>query len=458
MGKINEGTVVTVNGTPQTVWEASGQFVPIYDGQLVDMLYGQAAGTGQGQTHVPYGTSATASYLAQRDLNGQLNVPQTPTANGHAASKKYVDDKVADALPIEQNGDLIVGTSTAHIGTRLAIGSANQVLGVNSSGNGLEYKTINSVPAYTSSNANQKLSVNSLGTGLEWQTISSGGGSLGSLVELENTSGTTRPANILLASNRYSNNMPPVNSSTFYGNFLLGSQLKYSDAVIKSSSNELYGSLIVSPFYNSNTSGDLYCPASGSYNILFFDGNPLTSNYNSVVASRSIANVQNTENVSRSGQLTITDCVLPYAYISNNTHLSAYSSLLIYDCTYTSSRDFQCRNSIVNVAGTLTTNAYNITYFGGNSPKTAGGSILCAVSPEFVNQPTDQGNALAIFGNLPTYDNTVNSTDRLIVGAGSGTTHNNCFATGNDGTNDYIKIGDTKLTETQLTALIALLS
>lgn len=174
LGVINEGTVVTVGGVGQSVWNADTK-ISVYDGQLVDCLYGEAAGTGNGQTHVPYGTSATANYIVQRDINGQVEVPQTPTSNAHAASKKYVDDTATAVLPTEYAGDLIVGTSTAHQGTRLAIGSANQVLGVNSSGNGLEYKTINSVPAYTSNDNDKVLKVNSLGTDLEWGTVSSGG-------------------------------------------------------------------------------------------------------------------------------------------------------------------------------------------------------------------------------------------------------------------------------------------
>lgn len=49
-------------------------------------------------------------------------------------------------------------------------------------------------------------------------------------------------------------------------------------------------------------------------------------------------------------------------------------------------------------------------------------------------------------------------TNALVVGAGtSKDDRSNCFATGNDGTNDYIYIGDTKLTETQLQALLATL-
>lgn len=59
-------------------------------------------------------------------------------------------------------------------------------------------------------------------------------------------------------------------------------------------------------------------------------------------------------------------------------------------------------------------------------------------------------------GNYGTYS-TSNVNDVFMVGAGAAGALANCFATGNDGTNDYIKIGDTTLTEAQLTSLLALL-
>ena len=131
----------------------------------MDTLYGQAAGTGNGQTHVPYGTTATASYIAQRDLNGQLLVPETPTANNMAASKKYVDDN-ASISPIEYQGDLIVGNSQGKE-ARLAIGSAGQVLTVNSSGTDAGWADIDVLPAIGSGDAGKVLTVNSSETGTE---------------------------------------------------------------------------------------------------------------------------------------------------------------------------------------------------------------------------------------------------------------------------------------------------
>ena len=41
-----------------------------------------------------FGTSTTANLIVQRDGSGQLNVPITPTAAGHATSKQYVDNAI----------------------------------------------------------------------------------------------------------------------------------------------------------------------------------------------------------------------------------------------------------------------------------------------------------------------------------------------------------------------------
>lgn len=55
----------------------------------VSKIYGTAS-TGE-QTTITYSTSANASTIVQRTSNGNVNVA-APTANSHAATKKYVDD------------------------------------------------------------------------------------------------------------------------------------------------------------------------------------------------------------------------------------------------------------------------------------------------------------------------------------------------------------------------------
>ena len=70
---------------------------------------------------------------------------------------------------------------------------------------------------------------------------------------------------------------------------------------------------------------------------------------------------------------------------------------------------------------------------------------------------SNSSNSVFICGQYNEETN-YDSNDRLIVGCGTSTSvRANCFTTGNDGTNDYIKIGDTKLTEANLIALLATL-
>lgn len=221
LGKINEGTVVTVNGVPQTVWEAEGKFLPITDGLLVDTVYGQKAGTGQGQTHVPYGQQANGNALVQRDASGQVIVPATPSSSVMAASKGYVDNAVASAIPTAQAGDLIVGTSTAHVANRLAIGSSGQVLKVNSSGNGLEYGNIDALPAIQSGDAGKVLTVSANESGAEWATASGGGGG-GAFKYLTNTNSSTMSGMVVTGANA-SDNVTFSGSSGFtnYPNMIM---------------------------------------------------------------------------------------------------------------------------------------------------------------------------------------------------------------------------------------------
>lgn len=448
LGKINEGTVVTVNGVPQTVWEAAGQFVPLHEGELVNTLYGQAAGTGNGQTHVPYGTGTAANNIVQRDINGEINVPQTPSTNDKAASKKYVDDVVAGALPVQQAGDLIVGTGSGQV-TRLAIGSANQVLAVNSAGTGLEYETINSVPAYTSSDNDKVLKVNSTGTDLEWGAAG-GGGSVEGLKVMDNTAASpTENKNLIIAS--ASTNVPSVNNNDVYNNLFIDGTTRGASTLKSVSGYSSANNIILRACWN-YTWDNFYMLNRGNFNILIFDGNGSSSQRCPLYINRSYGNVAGL-NDCYTDQFTVNDCVLPYFYGRSGQKLQADKSLVIWTPSNTSgsNKKITFNTTICNVSGSISSDQSN-TYIGNS-----GASIINAWGLKLVGQPSDNGSGLAIFGKNPIYDISSNSTDRLIVGAGSGTTYANCFATGNDGTADYIKIGDTKITETQLQALLATL-
>ncbi len=422
LGAVNEGTVVTVNGTPQTVWEANGK-VSVSDGYLMNTLYGQAAGTGNGQTHVPYGTAATANYIPQRDANGQILVPETPTANNQAASKAYVDANAGGQSPIEYAGDLIVGNSSGEE-SRLAIGSAGQVLTVNSGANGLEYTSINSVPSYTNTDASKSLKVNSSGTGLEW---ASAGGSL-PLKSLNNLS--------IVAGCTTTVNDEAIESSTL-------SNVSYS--LILNNSTKLYlpsaitNSLILTgSAYNYNTSKKQSLTNSVTLNT----AGTLNSNGYGYV-NNSFYALSNAPTVNSNKEYTIKNsvvCLFSGIALSSANKLIFNRSLITGDTHtltgYSSSTDF----------------ALNEWVLGGQNH-----TVKCPSANMTENNATYAGRA--ILGQYGIWDGTdsASNTDMFMVGAGTATTKANCFATGNDGTNDYIKIGDTKITEAQLQSLLALL-
>ena len=437
LGQINEGTVVTVNDVGQAVWNADSK-VSVYEGQLVDTLYGQAAGTGNGQTHVPYGTAATANYIVQRDVNSQINVPNTPTANGHAASKKYVDDAVSAVLPTEQVGDLIVGTSTAHQANRLSIGSANQLLGVNSAGNGLEYKTINSVPAYTSGDADKALKVNSAGTGIEWGTVSSGGGGgYDTLVSIPGTANSiTR--NLFFARNT-SQTIPTSISGSAMGNLFIncaydqvGGSYKEGNIFLNSQlsmSSNLYttSNFIVSTDRNNFTITN-YSDIRYSFICTTGSGNSLS---NGNLRSSIILGEHNTFTWNSSSYRGTNSVLLAANYV---TYIAAVQD----GNTNVNSHGYQLISGVGHLVDLS-------SYTAANAPNWQSWNPTAAISK-------------AVVGNYATISST-NINDILVVGAGTTTSARaNCFAAGNDSTNgDYIKIGDTMITEAQLQALLATL-
>lgn len=88
--------------------------------------------------------------MTAREVTSHLDVPQTPTAPGHAASKKYVDDQIAGVLSgnvtmesidglipalnakmdkslVDAKGDIVIGTADNTPG-RLSVGTNGQVL------------------------------------------------------------------------------------------------------------------------------------------------------------------------------------------------------------------------------------------------------------------------------------------------------------------------------------------
>ena len=83
----------------------------------------------QGATQTEYGVDSGASpnYIVQRDSNGQIIVPQTPTEDYHAASKKYVDDKITQGVEylgiVDDTAELYALDSSAGEGDWVRVGT-----------------------------------------------------------------------------------------------------------------------------------------------------------------------------------------------------------------------------------------------------------------------------------------------------------------------------------------------
>lgn len=487
LGAINEGTVVTVGGVGQPVWNADTK-VSVFDGQLVNTLYGEAAGTGNGQTHVPYGTSATANYIVQRDINGQVEVPQTPTSNAHAASKKYVDDVAAALIPTAYAGDLIVGTSTAHEATRLAIGSANQLLGVNSAGTGLEYKTINSVPAYTSSDSDKVLKVNSLGTGIEWGSGGSGGGggaftkitksivvagsgafdgfSLASGASFSENSGVGEASYLILdatpstwqsATDKYELTDNSSGYKTFHDSMFIGSQYFSNSGQHRRLPPSKWSIATGTFFSDAGSSGSTYSSGLGNLECSLILGlnrdnsiqTPSGNYMGSIIAGYAPKIQQGSTNYS----LILANAT---TYLKYQGRIQSSIVLIDSDANFSALINSNTNYDVYNVRGCILAGYSNtLTQSSTSSNYSLYGCNLLGYKNSFTVSATAEG--ITLLGSYGTYSSS-NSTDKLVVGAGASGALANCFAAGNDSTNgDYIKIGDTMITETQLQALLATL-
>lgn len=89
-----------------TKTEADQKFLAMFTAH--NKVYGTDNDGNQIGYDVDYGTGYSGN-VARRDSNNQLHVPQTPTAQDHATSKKYVDTLIDE---IEQRSDVVdvVGT------------------------------------------------------------------------------------------------------------------------------------------------------------------------------------------------------------------------------------------------------------------------------------------------------------------------------------------------------------
>ena len=92
-GAFNNGTAVYANGSFQASYNMDTK-VSVVEGYTAPTLYGQASGTGNGQTHPVYGTEPSASYIVQRDGNGDVYGPSSIVASNAYITKDYFQSNI----------------------------------------------------------------------------------------------------------------------------------------------------------------------------------------------------------------------------------------------------------------------------------------------------------------------------------------------------------------------------
>lgn len=110
----DDGDEIAADDTGLTTGKAVYEYVDEISGDKVDKTdtANQLYGTDDNgdQTTLTYSTTATDSHIVQRDENGQVIVPETPTEDEHAASKKYVDDGLETKVDKTNVASKVYGT------------------------------------------------------------------------------------------------------------------------------------------------------------------------------------------------------------------------------------------------------------------------------------------------------------------------------------------------------------
>lgn len=238
------GTTLSWEEVPQSDWNQTDTSAPDYiknkpyipEGVIVDQTYDATSTNAQAglavaeavsskldKSNVPstiysinnlgqqeqlyYSASTAGNTIVQRDNTGQLFVPQTPTVDGHATSKKYVDTGLDAKQEI-----LVSGTNIKTINNNSLLGSGDI--------------TIDSLPSQTDQSGKF---LTTDGTNASWATVSSG------------------VTDYTLLSNK-----PEINGNTLTGN-KTASQLGFADIATSGSYTDL---IDVPTFATVATSGD----------------------------------------------------------------------------------------------------------------------------------------------------------------------------------------------------------
>ena len=357
-------------------------------------------------TSIPYTPDATAATFCTRDANGNVSVA-TPTANSHAATKAYVDTQVATKSKVSASS---TGTSTNEAKYLTIDGSEYKLPSGGGSGGGgdtLWYKYGNVI---TDNTTLSTYSANLAGTD----------DSLFFVKDITKANPVYKPK-------------IEFNKSLVLGEMDFSSWKTYPDSYKTEMSNTLIVGKItdMAPFIN-----QMYMTANtimvGEFTR---NGTMAILSSNSLIVGRDLTNNS-------------LDYIVFGESIMSKRGSSIYHSIVGgYNNTF---QDVSINKSLVIGENLL----YNTNNSYSTNIKT---SILVGKELNFAGSSSTKVQSMAVFGQ---FNNKILPTDeRLIVGAGtSDTDRRDCFKTGYDGTDSYITVGSTKVTESQLIQLLAMLN
>lgn len=98
-GPFNVATMVTVNGQYQNVWEADSKLDKDTSLTTYNQVYVKAANGGQGTINVT--KQVVPDAVVQRQSDGNIYLPNSPTEGTEAINKDFADSKYAPTSPVE---------------------------------------------------------------------------------------------------------------------------------------------------------------------------------------------------------------------------------------------------------------------------------------------------------------------------------------------------------------------
>ena len=364
-------------------------------------------------TSIPYTPDATASTFCTRDANGNVSVA-TPTENSHASNKEYVDTGLSNKSLVSAS---LTGTSTDEVKYLTIDGSEYKIAGGITT-----WKLLNDytyVPPTVYSSPINNSDTTSPGYVIDLSTRPDSGDTANTPYKVYGKSSLMLGI-IPATCSSFTKIFPKFNRSILLGEIRQADTDTYSNVTesilagaIMTSRNEAIvrtlnlGFLDCSSCRNVINMGGTNGSKSRSYTSTIISGDNIEVNYGGGGYSR-----QNSLLLGSNLSLEspgIYDSII--AGLNNYINKSIVASLML---------------------------GYNLKV-------------------NLVNSP-DNIKGLTVLGK---YNDTADITDstRLIVGAGtSDTDRRDCFKTGYDGTDSYITVGSTKVTESQLIQLLALLN